>query len=316
MPHPPFGLPPCVSKRRLVALSRCPDAHCILPPSAIGWNGTKVGNATHRDVPVKFPGQKTPRVQAGRGPRPTTADTVVCGFYLSRVRNTLTFVPGWMCVSNGSCAALWSAYIRFASSTPPVKHLTEPCHGLCHVMTRFAIRAGSSSLEENLRVKSDQVSPRHTTPFISRGLALLNFSPIRTGFSLKAPNKTGKVSSIKSGPDMLRLRQPRRAKTYTVVTAYAGWMRRRRSQKGKLIMMGKRRHGPVEIMVGCPGAASRKQTELKLPGTITPILPATAEPELGERRYPNGHVSSLPPRLPALSFETLRALSSNSGCEE
>jgi len=26
VPHPPFGLPPCVSKRRLVALSRCPDA--------------------------------------------------------------------------------------------------------------------------------------------------------------------------------------------------------------------------------------------------------------------------------------------------
>ena len=44
VPHQPFGLPPCVSKRRLVALSRCPDAHCILPPSAIGWNGTKVWN--------------------------------------------------------------------------------------------------------------------------------------------------------------------------------------------------------------------------------------------------------------------------------
>src|SRR6266496_3984229 len=33
VPHPPFGLPPCVSKRRLVALSRCPDAdrilHCV-----------------------------------------------------------------------------------------------------------------------------------------------------------------------------------------------------------------------------------------------------------------------------------------------
>src|SRR5438309_11349516 len=36
VPHQPFeGLPPCVSKRRLVALSRCPDADCILPVSAI-----------------------------------------------------------------------------------------------------------------------------------------------------------------------------------------------------------------------------------------------------------------------------------------
>src|SRR5205823_10948657 len=44
VPHQPFGLPPCVSKRRLVALSRCPDADCILPASAIRWNGTKVWN--------------------------------------------------------------------------------------------------------------------------------------------------------------------------------------------------------------------------------------------------------------------------------
>src|SRR6266566_1049508 len=29
-------------KRRLVALSRCPDADRILPAAAIGWNGTKV----------------------------------------------------------------------------------------------------------------------------------------------------------------------------------------------------------------------------------------------------------------------------------
>jgi len=41
---------------------------------------------------------------------------------------------------------------------------------------------------------------------------------------------------------------------------------------------GKRLYGPVEIMVGCPGAASRKQTELKLPRTIIPTLPATAVP--------------------------------------
>src|SRR6266699_299247 len=48
VPHPPFGLPPCVSKRRLAALSRCPDADCILPASAIGWNGTKVCNVINR----------------------------------------------------------------------------------------------------------------------------------------------------------------------------------------------------------------------------------------------------------------------------
>jgi len=48
VPHQPFGLPPCVSKRRLVALSRCPDADCILPAAAIGWNGTKVWNVINR----------------------------------------------------------------------------------------------------------------------------------------------------------------------------------------------------------------------------------------------------------------------------
>src|SRR6266566_7014247 len=48
VPHQPFGLPPCVSKRRLAALSRCPDADSILPASAIGWNGTKVWNVINR----------------------------------------------------------------------------------------------------------------------------------------------------------------------------------------------------------------------------------------------------------------------------
>src|SRR5438552_6422804 len=57
VPHPPFGLPPCVSKRRLVALSRCPDADCILPASAIGWNGTKVWNVINRDLVSKISGQ-------------------------------------------------------------------------------------------------------------------------------------------------------------------------------------------------------------------------------------------------------------------
>ena len=71
VPHQPFGLPPCVSKRRLVALSRCPDADGILPASAIGWNGTKVWNVINRGArgfpkrtlgPAKeFPGQNRPQ---------------------------------------------------------------------------------------------------------------------------------------------------------------------------------------------------------------------------------------------------------------
>src|SRR5438552_16991263 len=44
VPHQPFGSPPCVSKRRLVALSRCPNADCILRAAEIGWNGTIVWN--------------------------------------------------------------------------------------------------------------------------------------------------------------------------------------------------------------------------------------------------------------------------------
>ena len=35
---------------------------------------------------------------------------------------------------------------------------------------------------------------------------------------------------------------------------------------------------------------------------IETTIPATAEPELGECRCPNGHDSSIPPKLPALMF--------------
>jgi len=35
-------------------------------------------------------------------------------------------------------------------------------------------------------------------------------------------------------------------------------------------------------------------------GTIETTISATAEPELGERRCPNGHNSAIPPRCPAL----------------
>lgn len=38
-------------------------------------------------------------------------------------------------------------------------------------------------------------------------------------------------------------------------------------------------------------------------GTIETRVPATGDPEPGEWRCPNGHDSSLPPRLPALSFK-------------
>jgi len=51
------------------------------------------------------------------------------------------------------------------------------------------VMTGSRSVEENLRLKSDQGRPRHTTPFISRGLALLNFSLMRTGFPLRTSDK-------------------------------------------------------------------------------------------------------------------------------
>ena len=37
----PFGKPPCVPVG-WSRFSRCPDAHCILLPSAIRWNGPKV----------------------------------------------------------------------------------------------------------------------------------------------------------------------------------------------------------------------------------------------------------------------------------
>jgi hypothetical protein len=45
-----------------------------------------------------------------------------------------------------------------------------------------------------------------------------------------------------------------------------------------------------------------EETGLWCSGTIETTLPATAEPELGERWCPNGHDSSLPPRLPELIF--------------
>ena len=38
------------------------------------------------------------------------------------------------------------------------------------------------------------------------------------------------------------------------------------------------------------------------PGTIETTIPATAEPELGEWRCPNGHNSALRPRLPEVMF--------------
>src|SRR5438445_13801651 len=68
VPHQPFGLPPCVSKRRLAALSRCPDADCILPASVIRWNGTKVWNVINRDLVSKISGQN----KTQRSPRHTT----------------------------------------------------------------------------------------------------------------------------------------------------------------------------------------------------------------------------------------------------
>jgi hypothetical protein len=43
--------------------------------------------------------------------------------------------------------------------------------------------------------------------------------------------------------------------------------------------------------------------KVKLSATIETAAPATADPELGEWRCPNGHDSSLPPPLPELSFE-------------
>ena len=85
MPHPPFGLPPCVSKRRLAALSRCPDADGILPASAIRWNGTKVWNVIHRDLVSKISGQNktqgSPRHTTpfeSRGPLSCKSDNLTC----------------------------------------------------------------------------------------------------------------------------------------------------------------------------------------------------------------------------------------------
>ena len=65
-------------------------------------------------------------------------------------------------------------------------------------------------------------------------------------------------------------------------------------------MTGKRRHGPVEIMVGCPGAASRKQTELRggrslLPHFQSPFAPRT-EIHLG---FSSPKLRSPPPDLKA-----------------
>jgi hypothetical protein len=37
-------------------------------------------------------------------------------------------------------------------------------------------------------------------------------------------------------------------------------------------------------------------------GTVETTVPATADPERGELRCPNGHDSSIPPRCPALIF--------------
>ena len=42
---------------------------------------------------------------------------------------------------------------------------------------------------------------------------------------------------------------------------------------------------------------------MELSATIETAAPATADPELGEWRCPHGHDSSIPPRLPELSFE-------------
>jgi hypothetical protein len=45
---------------------------------------------------------------------------------------------------------------------------------------------------------------------------------------------------------------------------------------------------------------------MELSGTIETAAPATADPELGEWRCPNGHDSSIPTRLPELIFEACR----------
>src|SRR5437667_2857302 len=67
LPHRARPIPPC-SPSRLVALSRCPDADCILAASAIEWNGTKVWNLINRDLVSKISGQNKTQ---GR-PRQTT----------------------------------------------------------------------------------------------------------------------------------------------------------------------------------------------------------------------------------------------------
>src|SRR6266702_3716396 len=50
-PHPPFGLPPFVSKRRLVALSRCPDAdcNCTRVSDRVEWHESWERNSSRSD---------------------------------------------------------------------------------------------------------------------------------------------------------------------------------------------------------------------------------------------------------------------------
>src|SRR6266566_2657390 len=62
VPHQPFGLPPCSpnvgwSRFRAVLMLTA-----IVPASAIGWNGTKVGSVIHRDLISKISGQNKTRV--------------------------------------------------------------------------------------------------------------------------------------------------------------------------------------------------------------------------------------------------------------
>src|SRR5437016_13365533 len=57
VPHQPFGLPPCVSKRRLAALSRCPDAdrNCTCGSDRLEWHESSVSKRLSRDLHAGTP---------------------------------------------------------------------------------------------------------------------------------------------------------------------------------------------------------------------------------------------------------------------
>src|SRR5437667_9233672 len=106
----------------------------IVPASAIGWNGTKVGSVIHRDLISKISGQNKTRVAPDIPPLLNRGDPILCYSYLTR------------------------AALGFRSLLPPYHH--EPLCSRSPLTSKFLVRILGESHPVSFRAEKQGNCPQ------------------------------------------------------------------------------------------------------------------------------------------------------------